>query len=63
MRWLGFEWGERFYYTADYFDRLYECAEQLITKGKAHVCDLKSEQVSEYRGLWNQPGTDSPSRG
>ena len=27
VRWLGFDWADRLFYAADYFDRLYEIAE------------------------------------
>ncbi len=62
VRWLGFDWADREYYASDYFDRLYECAVRLIRAGKAYVCQLKPEQVSEYRGPWNAPGKNSPYR-
>ncbi len=62
VRWLGFDWGDREYYASDIFDQLYEFAEQLIRAGKAYVCSLPSEKVSEYRGRWNEPGKDSPDR-
>ena len=62
VRWLGFDWGDRFYYASDYFDRLYEYAVQLIKNGKAYVDDLKSEEVSRYRGRWDELGKDSPYR-
>ena len=62
VRWLGFDWGDRFHYASDYFDQLHEYALQLITAGKAYVCDLRGKEVSEYRGLWNEPGRDSPYR-
>ena len=62
VRWLGFEWADREYFASDIFDRLYEFAEQLIRAGKAYVCSLPAEKVSEYRGRWNEPGKDSPDR-
>jgi glutaminyl-tRNA synthetase len=62
VRWLGFDWGDRFYYASDYFDRLYECAAQLIKDGHAYVDDLQGDEVSEYRGRWDEPGRDSPYR-
>jgi len=62
IRWLGFQWNENELYASDYFDRLYECAIQLIKKGKAYVCSLAADQVSEYRGKWNEPGRNSPDR-
>jgi glutaminyl-tRNA synthetase len=37
------------FYASDYFDQIYEYAEQLIEKGKAFVCDLTPDQTDEYR--------------
>lgn len=41
---------------------MYECAEFLIKKGKAYVCDLSAEQIREYRGTLTEPGKNSPYR-
>jgi glutaminyl-tRNA synthetase len=60
--WLGFDWGEHLYYASDYFDRIYEYAEQLIKKGKAFVCDLSFEEMRQYRGTLTEPGKESPYR-
>jgi len=62
VRWLGFDWSDRFYYASDYFERLYECAMKLIGNGLAYVDDLKGDDVSRFRGRWNQPGENSPYR-
>ena len=62
VRWLGFDWADREFYASDYFDRLYQCAIDLIKAGKAYVCQLKPEEVSEYRGPWNAAGKNSPYR-
>src|SRR5437773_1505205 len=62
VRWLGFDWEDCMYYASDYFDQLYEWAEQLIKAGKAYVCDLDGDQVREYRGTLTQPGKESPYR-
>ncbi len=62
VRWLGFDWGEHLYYASDYFERLYECAERLIRKGKAYVCDLSPEEIRQYRGTLTEPGRESPYR-
>jgi glutaminyl-tRNA synthetase len=62
IRWLGFDWGQREYYTSDYFDKLYEFAVKLIKKGKAYVCDLNSEEIRKYRGTLKAPGKESPYR-
>ena len=37
------------FYASDYFDQIYDYAEQLIEKGKAFVCDLSPEETDEYR--------------
>ncbi len=62
IRWLGFDWGEHFYFSADYFERMYECARTLIKNGKAYVCELTQEEWKEYRGIPTQPGKGSPFR-
>ncbi|MFH2095824.1 MAG: glutamine--tRNA ligase/YqeY domain fusion protein [Bacteroidota bacterium] len=62
VKWLGFDWGEKEFYASDYFDRLYQWAVRLIREGKAYICELTPEQVSEYRGVPTRPGTDSPYR-
>ena len=38
IHWLGFDWGDRFFYGSDYFEQTYEYAEELIKKGLAYVC-------------------------
>jgi glutaminyl-tRNA synthetase len=58
--WLGFQW-DGLYHASDYFEQLYEWAEQLIKAGKAYVCDLTAEQVAEYRGGL-KGGKESPYR-
>jgi len=62
VRWLGFDWGNREYYASDYFDTLYEYAVKLIKKGKAYVCDLSVDEISNNRGTPTRPGTESPYR-
>lgn len=62
IKWLGFDWGDHFYYSADYFERMYDYAVELIKKGKAYVCDLTQEGWKEYRGVPTRPGKESPSR-
>lgn len=61
IRWLGFTWDDRFYYASQYFDKMYECAEDLIRKGLAYVCELTPEQMREYRGDLTTPAR-SPYR-
>ena len=62
IKWLGFDWGDRLFYTSDYFEKLYRYAVQLIKKGKSYVCDLSPEEIREYRGTLTEPGKDSPYR-
>lgn len=62
IRWLGFDWGERLYYASDYYEKLYQYAEELINKGKAFVCDLDPQAMREYRGTLTEPGKESPYR-
>jgi glutaminyl-tRNA synthetase len=62
VRWLGYDWDDRLYYASDYFERLYQFAEQLILTGKAYVCDLTPDEVREYRGTLTEPGRNSPYR-
>ncbi|RBP46599.1 glutaminyl-tRNA synthetase [Roseimicrobium gellanilyticum] len=62
VRWLGYDWGKNLFYASDFFGKLYEFAEQLITKGLAFVCDLNGEQVRQYRGTLTEPGKPSPFR-
>jgi len=61
IRWLGFDWGDRFFYGSDYFEKDYEFAVELIKKGLAYVCELTPEQAKECRGDLNTPAT-SPYR-
>jgi glutaminyl-tRNA synthetase len=37
------------FYASDYFDQIYDYAEQLIEKGRAYVCDLSPEDTDDYR--------------
>ncbi len=62
VNWLGFDWEDRLFYASDYFERMYELAEQLVMDGKAYVCDMNADQIREYRGTLTQPGKDSPYR-
>ena len=62
VKWLGFSWAGDIHYASDYFDRLYELAEELIKRGKAYVCELNADQIREYRGTLTEPGKESPYR-
>ncbi len=61
IHWLGFDWGDRFFYGSDYFEKDYEYAVELIKKGLAYVCELTPEQAKECRGDLTTPAT-SPFR-
>jgi glutaminyl-tRNA synthetase len=71
VRWLGFHWEDREFFASDYFEKLYAWAEQLISSGKAYVCDLSEQEIREYRGTdvadkgpitVTPPGRNSPYR-
>ena len=62
VRWLGFDWGEHLYYASDYFEQLYQWAEQLISQGDAYVEDLSADEIRAYRGTLTEPGKESPYR-
>ncbi|MBF0285834.1 MAG: glutamine--tRNA ligase/YqeY domain fusion protein [Magnetococcales bacterium] len=62
VRWLGFDWADRLFFASDYFEKVYECAEELIRKGLAYVDSLSAEEMREYRGTLTQPGRESPDR-
>ena len=61
IRWMGFEW-EKECYASDYFEQLYQWAEQMIMKGQAYVDDQTLEEMRLNRGTVETPGTDSPWR-
>lgn len=62
IHWLGFDWEDREFYASDYFDQLYQWAEQLILQGDAYVDDLSPDEIREYRGTLTEPGKNSPYR-
>ena len=61
IKWLGFQWDKELY-ASDYFDQLYEWAEDLIKRGLAYVDDQTQDQIRENRGTVDKPGTPSPWR-
>ena len=62
IKWLGFSWGDKIFYTSEYFDQLYDWAIYLIKKEVAYVDDLDADKIREYRGTPTQPGKNSPFR-
>lgn len=61
IKWLGFQWDKE-KYASDYFDQLYEWAEELIQRGLAYVDDQTQEEISKGRGTVDKPGVESPYR-
>lgn len=61
IKWLGYDWDDRFYYASDYFEAMYEGALELIEKGLAYICELTPEQMREMRGDLKTPA-QSPYR-
>ena len=63
IHWLGFDWGDRFYYGSDYFEKDYEFAVELIKKGLAYVCELTADDFRDpkYCGDLTHPAV-SPFR-
>jgi glutaminyl-tRNA synthetase len=62
VRWLGFDWEDRFFHASDYFEQLYEWAISLIKAGKAYVDGLSADEIKEHRGTLTEPGRESPYR-
>ena len=56
LHWLGYDWGEHPYFAADYFERMYGIAEDLVRKGKAYVDSATEEEIREARGSLTEPG-------
>ena len=61
VKWLGFTWEKRLW-ASDYFDTMYEAAEELVNKGLAYVDDLTPEEIREYRGTLKSPGKKNTAR-
>ncbi len=62
VHWLGFEWPGATLYASDYFEQLYQWAEELIRRSRAYVDDLTADQIRDYRGTLTEPGRESPYR-
>ena len=62
VRWVGANWDDRLFYASDYFEAMYNWAEELIKKGLAYVCDLGADEVSRTRGTLTAKGAESPYR-
>ena len=62
ISWLGFKWHGEIRYSSNYFEQLHAFAVQLITDGKAYVCDLSADEARQYRGSLTEAGSNSPRR-
>jgi glutaminyl-tRNA synthetase len=62
IKWLGYDPGNHIYYGSDYSEEIYNAAVTLIKHGKAYVCDLAPEEMTEHRGTLTEPGRNSPYR-
>ena len=62
VKWLGYDWGDRLYFTSDYFEQLYAMAVKLIEKGLAFVDDQGAEEMRSNQGSLTEPGKNSPWR-
>ena len=62
VRWLGFDWGSHEYFASDYFEKLYDCAVDLIKRGFGYVDSQTLEEIREGRGDFYKPGVNGPYR-
>ena len=62
VKWLGFDWGDRLYFASDYFEQIYQWAQQLVKAGKAYVDDRGLEEIRSSRGNFYAGGEQSPFR-
>ncbi len=61
VRWLGFQW-DNLLYASDYFETIYQYAEQLIEKGLAYVDSCTTDEIRQLRGTLTHAGKPSPYR-
>jgi len=62
VAWLGFDWDGEVKFSSSYFDKFYQYAEELISKGLSYVCFLSAEETRIFRGTLKKPGKNSPYR-
>ena len=62
IAWLGFYY-DKITHASDFYDKIYEFAEQEIMMGNAFVCDMTPEEISANRGTLTEAGKESPYRG
>ncbi len=61
IAWLGFSY-DKVTHASDFYDKIYEFAEQEIMLGNAFVCDMTPEEISANRGTLTEAGKESPYR-
>jgi len=61
VRWLGFDWGDNFFYGSDFFEEQFQLAVGLVERGLAYVCELTPEEFKANRGSVGVPAV-SPYR-
>ena len=61
IQWLGYQW-ENVYYASDYFQQLWDLAEQFIKDGNAYIDEQSAQDIAKQKGTPTVPGTDSPFR-
>ncbi|NLJ64912.1 MAG: glutamine--tRNA ligase/YqeY domain fusion protein [Christensenellaceae bacterium] len=62
VHWMGFHWNGGLYYASDYYQQMYDIAEDLIRRDLAYIDELTQEEIREYRGTLTEPGKNSPWR-
>jgi glutaminyl-tRNA synthetase len=62
VKWLGFDWEDRLYFSSDFFEELYQFAERLIQEGLAYVDSQNLEEMRQNRGTVTEAGIDSRDR-
>lgn len=62
IKWLGFDWDDREFYTSDYFQKLWDFALALINNGLAYIDEQNAEQISQQKGSPTEDGIESPFR-
>jgi glutaminyl-tRNA synthetase len=62
VKWLGFDWQAHEYYASDYFQKLYDFAEELVRRGRAYVDSQSADEIRATRGTLTEAGHNSPFR-
>lgn len=61
ISWLGYQWDSECY-ASDYFDQLYDWAQELISRGLAYVDSQDSDSIASQKGTPTSAGINSPFR-